>query len=65
MSTDGSGKLSFRAVEVFCAIVEQGGVIAAARQLGASASSVSLQLSNLENALDVKLIERSAQRFAL
>lgn len=65
MAMDGSGKLSFRAVEVFCAVVEQGGVIAAARQLGASPSAVSLQLSNLENALDAKLLERSAQRFAL
>jgi len=58
-------KLSFRAIEVFTCIVEEHGVTAAAKRLGASPSAVSLQLSNLESVLGVKLIERSSQRFAL
>ena len=64
MIGDPEGKLTFRAIEVFAAVVEQGGIVAAARQLAASASTVSHQLSNLENALGTKLVERSAQRFA-
>ncbi|MEM6616698.1 MAG: LysR family transcriptional regulator [Pseudomonadota bacterium] len=58
-------KFSFRAVEAFVASVEGGSVTAAARRLGTSVSSVSLQLSNLETALGVRLLERNAQRFAL
>lgn len=60
-----SGKLSFRAVEVFVAAIEEGSISKAAKRLGASASAVSLQLSNLENVLDARLIERSARRFQL
>lgn len=58
-------KLSFRAIEVFVCVVEEQGVTPAAKRLGASASAVSLQLSNLENVMGAKLIERSSQRFAL
>lgn len=60
-----NSRLTFRAVEVFVAIVEEGAVTAAAKRLGASPSAVSLQLSNLEKALGSKLIERSSQRFCL
>jgi len=59
------GKLSFRAVEVFVAAIEEGSISKAAKRLGASASAVSLQLSNLEEVLDARLIERSARRFQL
>ncbi|MEM9278889.1 MAG: LysR family transcriptional regulator, partial [Pseudomonadota bacterium] len=62
---DGNSKFSFRAIEVFIAVVEEGAVTSAAKRLGASASAISLQLSNLEAALGAKLIERSSQRFAL
>lgn len=65
MIQNGNSKFSFRAVEVFIAIVEEGAVTAAARRLGASPSAISLQLSNLESALGAKLIERSSKHFAL
>ncbi|MEM7214670.1 MAG: LysR family transcriptional regulator [Pseudomonadota bacterium] len=65
MFQENNSKFSFRAVEVFIAVVEEGAVTAAAKRLGASASAISLQLSNLEAALGAKLIERSSQRFAL
>ncbi|MDJ0613499.1 MAG: LysR family transcriptional regulator [Rhizobiaceae bacterium] len=65
MAKAAEAKLSFRAIEVFACVVEEQGVTPAAKRLGASPSAVSLQLSNLENVLGVKLIERSAQRFAL
>lgn len=65
MLATSKAKLSFRAVEVFVAVVEERAVISAAKRLGASPSAVSLQLSNLEKALGAKLIERSSQRFAL
>ena len=65
MSIGRQGKLSFRAVEAFIAIVEEKSISRAARRLGASVSAVSLQLSNLENVLGAKLIERSAQRFSI
>ncbi len=65
MMDKGSGKLSFRAIEAFIAVVEEGSVSRGAHRLGASVSAVSLQLSNLEKALNTRLVERSAQRFAL
>jgi len=65
MNSNSTGKLSFRAVEVFVAAIEEGSISKAAKRLGASASAVSLQLSNLEDVLDARLIERSARRFQL
>ncbi|MCP4008594.1 MAG: LysR family transcriptional regulator [Proteobacteria bacterium] len=65
MSSEQSPRLSFRAVEVFVAVTEQQSVTGAAKRLGASPSSVSSQLTNLESSLGTRLIERSAQRFAL
>jgi DNA-binding transcriptional LysR family regulator len=62
-STDAA--LSLRAIEVFVAALDEGSVKGAAKRLGASASAVSQQLSNLENVLGVRLIDRSAQRFSL
>lgn len=58
-------RLSFRAVEVFVAAIEEQSITKAAKRLGASPSSISLQLSNLEQLLDARLIERSARRFQL
>jgi len=62
---DANTKFSFRAIEVFIAVVEEGAVTGAAKRLGASPSAISLQLSNLEFALGTKLIERSSKHFAL
>lgn len=59
------GKLSLKAIEAFIAVVEEGSVSRGANRLGISISATSLQLSNLEAALAVRLIERSAQRFSL
>jgi len=59
------GKLSLRAIEVFVATIEEGSISRAAKRLGASASAISLQLSNLEEILDARLIERSSRRFQL
>ena len=57
--SDQSSRLSLWAVEVFLAVAEERAVSAAARRLGASASSVSQQLTNLEAALGVDLVDRS------
>ena len=65
MKEKAQGKLSFRAIEVFVAAIEEGSISKAAKRLGASASAVSLQLSNLEEILDARLIERSSRRFQL
>ncbi|MEO1293123.1 MAG: LysR family transcriptional regulator [Pseudomonadota bacterium] len=65
MKQSDHGRLTLRAIEVFVAVVEEGSVAAAARRLGASPSSVSQQISNLEAALGAKLIDRAARPFAL
>ncbi len=56
---------TFRAAQVFVAIVEAQSVTRAAKRLGMSASSVSQQLANLEAALESRLIERNARMFRL
>ena len=65
MTKSTQGRLSFRAIEVFVAAIEERSISKAAKRLGASASAVSLQLSNLEEILDARLIERSSRRFQL
>lgn len=55
------GKLSLWAIEVFVAAVEEGSVSAAAKRLGASISSISQQLTNLETALGAVLINRTTR----
>jgi DNA-binding transcriptional LysR family regulator len=60
-----SGRLSFRAIEAFVAVIEAGSIAAGAKRLGASASSVSQQLSNLEAALGAALLDRGARPLAL
>ena len=54
-----AGRISLWGIEVFLACAEEGSVSAAARRLGASVSSVSQQLSNLEAALGAELIDRT------
>lgn len=51
-------------IEVFTAVVEEASITAAARRLGASASAVSQQLTNLEAAVGTALIDRSARPIA-
>lgn len=60
-----SGRITLWAVEVFLAAARAGSVSAAARQLGASASAVSQQLSALEAALGAELLDRGARPVTL
>ncbi len=46
---------------VFLAVVEQGGISAAARTLGLSKSSVSVVLTRLEHSLQLRLLDRSTR----
>jgi DNA-binding transcriptional LysR family regulator len=52
-------------IELFCAIVEAGGISAGALAVGSSPPAVSRRLSALEARLGVRLAERSARRFRL
>jgi DNA-binding transcriptional LysR family regulator len=52
-------------IELFRAVVEAGGISAAALALGSSPPAVSRKLSALEARLGVRLAERSARRFRL
>lgn len=54
-----------RDAETFVAVVEGGGLSAAARRLGRSQPTVSRQLAALEARLGVRLIERSTRRLRL
>ncbi|MCA8869788.1 MAG: LysR family transcriptional regulator [Rhodobacteraceae bacterium] len=62
---DPQARMTLWGIEIFLAAVEEGSILAAARRLDASASSVSQQISNLEQALEVRLIDRAARPFAL
>lgn len=52
-------------IELFCAIVEAGGISAGATALRSSPPAVSRRLSALEDRLGVRLAERNARRFRL
>lgn len=54
-----------RDAETFVAVVEAGGLSAAARRLGRSQPTVSRQLAALETRLGVRLIERTTRRLRL
>lgn len=60
-----AGRITLWGIEVFQAIAEERSISLAARRLGASPSSVSQQLTNLENALGAVLIDRSARPLQL
>ncbi|MBI1218869.1 MAG: LysR family transcriptional regulator [Rhodobacteraceae bacterium] len=62
---DTQGRITLWGVEVFLAAAEERSISAAARRLGASISGVSQQLSALELALGVELLDRSARPMAL
>lgn len=52
-------------VPVFLAVVEQSGISAAARALGAPKSTVSTALARLENGLGLRLLDRSSRSLRL
>lgn len=52
-------------VQVFIRVVEAGGISRAAEQLDVAKSAVSRRLSELENRLQTKLIQRTTRRFHL
>lgn len=60
-----AGRVTLWGIEVFLAIAEERSISAAARRLGASNSSTSQQLSNIETALGTRLVDRSARPLGL
>lgn len=62
---DSPGRITLWGVEVFVATAEEGSISAAARRLGASASAVSQQLTNLEAAIGATLLIRNTRPVAL
>jgi len=62
---DQSVDFSLRALRVFAAVEEAGSMIVAAERLGASASGVSQQISNLEKTVGARLFDRNAKPIAL
>ena len=62
---DSPGRITLWAIETFLAAAEEGTVQGAARRLGASASAVSQQISALEAALGVELLDRAQRPFRL
>lgn len=62
---DSPGRITLWGVEVFVATAEEGSISAAARRLGASASAVSQQLTNLETALGSTLVLRNSRPMVL
>ena len=65
MARTDQSRLTLRAIEIFVAVVEEGSLAGGAARLGASPSSISQQLSNLETALGAKLVDRAARPLAL
>ncbi|MGB8622150.1 MAG: LysR family transcriptional regulator [Paracoccaceae bacterium] len=60
-----SRNLDMTALRSFVAVAEVGGVTRAAGFLNLTQSAVSMQLKRLEEALDVKLLDRTARKIAL
>ncbi len=58
-------KISALDLRVFAAIVDLGGISAAARKLGAQKSTISRDLAALETRIGARLIERSTRRLRL
>ena len=62
---DTQTRLTLRGVRIFLATIESGSISGAGARLGASPSTVSQQLSNLETALGVRLMHRAARPVSL
>jgi len=65
MSDQERGRLTLRGMEIFLSVVDAGGMGEGARRVGAAASTVSQQITNLEAALGVTLIHRGAKSFSV
>jgi DNA-binding transcriptional LysR family regulator len=57
--------LDIALIRAFLAVIEAGGVTAAAASLGVSQAAASQQIKRLEEALDCRLFERAGRRLAL
>ena len=57
--------LTLRAIEIFLCAAEEESISLTAKRLGTSNSTISLQLSKLEQSLGVRLVERNARHFQL
>lgn len=55
-------ELTFKSLSVFIKVIDTGNMTVAAKDLGLTASAVSRRISNLEEVLDVKLIERHTKQ---
>lgn len=62
---EATGRITLWGIEVFVATAEEASISAAARRLGASASAVSQQLTNLEAALGTALLNRHERPMSL
>ena len=62
---DSPGRITLWGIEVFMAAADERSISAAARRLGASASAVSQQLTNLEGAVGATLLQRNARPIRL
>ncbi len=58
---DSPGRITLWGIEVFMAAADERSISAAARRLGASPSTVSQQLTNLETAVGATLLQRNAR----
>lgn len=64
-ATSREGRITLWGIEVFVATAEEASITAAARRLGASAATVSQQITNLEGAIGTSLMDRTARPVAL
>jgi DNA-binding transcriptional LysR family regulator len=62
---DTQSRMTLWAIEIFLAAVETGAIVQAAKKLRVSPSSISQQITNLENAVGARLIDRAARPLAL
>ncbi|MEB8385842.1 LysR family transcriptional regulator [Rhodobacteraceae bacterium KMM 6894] len=62
---DSPGRITLWGIEVFMAAADERSISAAARRLGASPSTVSQQLTNLEGAVGATLLDRNARPIRL
>lgn len=60
-----SGRVTLWGIEIFVATAEEASISTAARRLGASAATVSQQLTNLEGAIGTTLLDRGARPVTL
>src|SRR5258708_37036297 len=65
MDAEMPGPINFTDLQVFRAVVEEGGIIKAARKLHRVPSNVTKRIKQLENAMGVTLVYRDRQRLHL